>query len=205
MMNPAPSYRCGTNRGRCGMNIANRITVTRIILTPLFIAAVVYGRMDIALILFAVAVISDGLDGFVARAMRQKTMLGTILDPVADKILLISAFICLTMIKSVPQDLRLPPYVLILVISRDAIIVLGSVLIHVVRGDVKIEPSFWGKFTTFFQMMTVVSILVQFKYSYYVWNIAAILTVVSGFDYMLKGSRTLNEINLNNKRQAGRR
>lgn len=187
------------------MNIANRITVTRIILTPLFIAAVVYGRMDIALILFAVAVISDGLDGFVARAMRQKTMLGTILDPVADKILLISAFICLTMIKSVPQDLRLPPYVLILVISRDAIIVLGSVLIHVVRGDVKIEPSFWGKFTTFFQMMTVVSILVQFKYSYYVWNIAAILTVVSGFDYMLKGSRTLNEINLNNKRQAGRR
>ena len=184
------------------MNLANRITVTRIILTPLFIAAVIYGRMEIALILFAMAVISDGLDGLVARTMHQKTMLGTILDPVADKILLISAFICLTLIKSVPQSLRLPPYVPIIVISRDAIIVLGSILIHVVKGDVKIRPSFWGKFTTFFQMMTVVSILVQFRYSYFIWNMATVLTVISGVDYMLKGSQTLNEINPNNKRKS---
>ena len=184
------------------MNLANRITITRIILTPLFIAAVIYGRMDVALILFAMAVISDGLDGLVARTMRQKTMLGTILDPLADKILLISAFICLSIIKSVPQNFRLPPYVPIIVISRDAIIVLGSMLIYLVKGDVKIRPSFWGKFTTFFQMMTVVSILVQFKYSYFVWNIAAILTVISGIDYMLKGSQVLNEINSNNKKKA---
>jgi cardiolipin synthase len=177
------------------MNLANRITITRIMLTPLFIAAVIYGRMDIALVLFTMAVISDGLDGFVARTMRQKTILGTILDPVADKTLLISAFICLTLIKSVPQDLRLPPYVLIIVISRDAIIVLGSVLIHVVKGNVKIEPSFWGKFTTFFQMMTVVSILTQFKYSYLIWNTSAMLSVISGVDYMLKGSQALNENN----------
>ncbi len=186
------------------MNLANRITITRIILTPLFIAAVIYGRMDIALILFAAAVISDGLDGFVARSMHQKTFIGTILDPVADKILLISAFICLTLIKSIPEGLRLPPYVPIIVISRDAIIVLGSVLIHVVKGGVKIAPSFWGKFTTFFQMMTIVSILVQFKYSYYVWNAATILTVISGVDYMLKGSQTLNENNSNNKKPAGK-
>ncbi|MDP2929922.1 MAG: CDP-alcohol phosphatidyltransferase family protein [Candidatus Omnitrophota bacterium] len=184
------------------MNLANRITISRIILTPLFIAAVIYGRMDIALILFAMAVISDGLDGLVARTMHQKTTLGTILDPLADKILLISAFICLTLIKSVPQSLRLPPYVPIIVISRDAIIVLGSVLIHVVKGDVKITPSFWGKFTTFFQMMTIVSILVQFKYSYFIWNTATILTVISGVDYMLKGSHVLNEINPNNKRKT---
>lgn len=183
------------------MNLANRITITRIILTPLFIAAVVYGRMDIALILFAAAVISDGLDGFVARSMHQKTNIGTILDPVADKILLISAFICLSITKTVPEGLRLPPYVPIIVISRDAIIVLGSVLIHVVKGDVKISPSFWGKFTTFFQMMTVVSILLQFKYSSYVWNMATLLTVISGVDYMLKGSQTLNENNPNNKKR----
>ena len=184
------------------MNLANRITITRIILTPLFIAAVIYGRMDVALILFTMAVISDGLDGLVARTMHQKTTLGTILDPVADKILLISAFICLTLIKSVPQSLRLPPYVPIVVISRDAIIVLGSLLIHVVKGDVKIRPSFWGKFTTFLQMMTIVSILIQFKYSYFVWNTAAILTVISGVDYMLKGSQTLNETSSNNKKKV---
>ena len=184
------------------MNLANRITITRIILTPLFIAAVVYGRMNIALILFAAAVISDGLDGFVARSMHQQTSVGTILDPLADKILLISAFICLTIIKSIPEGLRLPPYVPIIVISRDAIIVLGSILIHVIKGGVKIAPSFWGKFTTFFQMMTIVSILVQFKYSNYIWNTAAILTVISGIDYMLKGSQTLNENNMINRRKA---
>jgi len=184
------------------MNLANRITITRIILTPLFIAAVIYGRMNVALVLFTMAVISDGLDGLVARTMHQKTILGTILDPVADKTLLISAFICLTLIKSVPPDLRLPPYVLITVISRDAIIVLGTILIHVVKGVVKIEPSFCGKFTTFFQMMTVVSILVQFKYSYFIWNTAAILTVISGIDYMLKGSQALNENNSDNKKKA---
>ena len=184
------------------MNLANRITVTRIILTPLFIAAVIYGRMDIALVLFAMAVISDGLDGLVARTMYQKTILGTILDPLADKILLISAFICLTLIKSIPEGLRLPPYVPIIVISRDAIIVLGSILIHVVKGTVKIAPSFWGKFTTFFQMMTVASVLVQFRYSCYIWNTAAMLTVISGIDYMFKGSQTLNENNLNNRRKV---
>jgi Phosphatidylglycerophosphate synthase len=185
------------------MNLANRITISRIILTPLFIAAVVYGRMDIALILFAAAVISDGLDGFVARSMHQKTSIGTILDPVADKILLVSAFICLTLTRSIPEGFRLPPYVPIIVISRDAIIVLGSMLIHFIKGEVKIAPSFWGKFTTFFQMMTVVSILLQFKYSCYVWNTAALLTVVSGIDYMLKGSHSLNDINLNNKKISG--
>lgn len=184
------------------MNLANRITITRIILTPLFIAAVAYGRMDIALILFAAAVISDGLDGFVARSMHQQTFIGTILDPVADKILLISAFICLTLIKSVPEGLRLPPYVPIIVISRDAIIILGAMLIHFIKGAVKISPSFWGKSTTFFQMMTVVSILVKFKYSCYIWNTATILTVISGIDYMLKGSQSLNENNLINRRKV---
>lgn len=186
------------------MNLANKITITRIILTPLFIAAVVYGRMNMALILFMLAVISDGLDGFVARSMRQQTAIGTILDPVADKILLISAFICLTLLKSIPEDLRLPPYVPIVVISRDAIIVMGSILIHVIKGGVKITPSFWGKFTTFFQMMTIVSILVQFKYSSYIWNTATVLTIVSGFDYMLKGSQALNENISNDKKPAAK-
>ena len=183
------------------MNLANKITISRIILTPIFIMAIVYSRMDIALVFFALAIISDGLDGFIARTFNQKTILGTILDPVADKILLISAFICLSVLSSLPAALRLPPYVPIIVISRDAIIVLGSVIIHVIKGDVKIEPSFWGKFTTFLQMMTIVSILVKFTYSEAVWNIATVLTIISGADYMIKGSRVLSENNMNNKRK----
>lgn len=179
------------------LNLANNITIARIILTPFFIAAVIYGRLDIALVLFILATISDGLDGFIARALNQKTFLGTILDPIADKILLVSAFICLTLAKGLPNDLNLPAYVPIIVISRDAFIVLGSVIINFVKGGVKIQPSFWGKITTFFQMITIVSVLVQFKHSAYIWNTATILTVVSGIDYLLKGTKALSENNPN--------
>lgn len=184
------------------MNLANRITISRIILTPLFIMAIVYGKTAIALLIFTMAAISDGLDGFIARTLKQKTVLGTILDPLADKILLISAFICLAMAKNLPDHIRLPPYVPIVVISRDAIIVLGSIIIHVLKGDIKIEPSVWGKLTTFFQMMTIVSILIQFRYSQLIWSTAVLFTVISGIDYMLKGSRVLSENSPNIKRKV---
>lgn len=175
------------------MNLANKISIARVILIPFFIAAIAYSRMDIALLFFIVAIISDGVDGFIARTQNQKTKLGTILDPVADKLLLISAFVCLSLAKSVPPELALPPYVPIIVISRDVIIVIGSVMIHVITGDVKVTPSSVGKITTFFQMMTIVSVLVGFKFSYIVWNIAIILTIISGIDYIVKGSRLLSE------------
>ena len=181
------------------MNLANKITVSRIILTPIFITAIVYSRMDIALLLFTLAIISDGLDGFIARTLNQKTVLGTMLDPIADKILLISAFICLSLVKNVPAHLRLPPYVPIIVISRDAIIVLGSIIVYFIKGNVKIEPSFWGKFTTFFQMITIVSILVKFAHAEIIWDIATLLTIISGADYMIKGSRALSEGGTNHK------
>ena len=184
------------------MNLANKISITRIILIPLFITSIVYSRMDIAFFFFAVAIISDGVDGFVARTQNQKTKLGTILDPLADKFLLISAFICLSVVKNMPSGLSLPPYVPIIVISRDAIIVLGSVMIHVITGDVKVTPSIPGKITTFFQMMTITSVLLQFKYSYVVWNSAAVLTVISGIDYIIKGSRILSENHLISKKAA---
>lgn len=184
-----------------GMNLANKITISRIILTPFFITAIVYSRMEIALAFFVLAIISDGLDGFIARTRNEKTILGTILDPIADKILLISAFICLAMVTNLPANFRMPPYVPIIIISRDAIIALGSIMIHVIKGDVKIEPSFWGKLTTFFQMMTIVSILVKFAYSQIVWDIATVLTIISGADYIFKGSRVLSENSLNYKRK----
>lgn len=152
--------------------------------------------MDIALVIFMLAVISDGLDGFIARTFNQKTQLGTILDPVADKLLLTSAYICLSIIGSIPQYLRMPPYVPILIISRDAIIVIGSIIVYVIKGDIKISPSVIGKITTFFQMMTIVGILTKFNYSYVMWNITVFLTVASGLDYVMKGSKFLSENNL---------
>jgi cardiolipin synthase (CMP-forming) len=175
------------------MNLANKISIARIILIPFFIAAVVYAKMDLALLFFLIAVVSDGVDGFVARTLKQKTQLGTILDPIADKMLLISAYICLSVVGTIPQHLRLPPYVPIIIISRDVIIVLGSVIVYLLKGDIKVSPSIIGKITTFFQMMTIVCILVRFEHSNLIWNIAVILTILSGIDYIVKGSRMMGD------------
>lgn len=176
-----------------GLNLANRISLARIILIPFFIAAIVYSKLEIALFIFIIAIISDAADGFIARTLNQKTQLGTILDPVADKLLLISAYICLSLANSIPRDLQFPPYVPIVIISRDAIIVLGSVIVHVVTGSLKVSPSAIGKITTFFQMMAIVSVLVRFEYSFVVWNLAVLFTILSGIDYIIKGSRLFGE------------
>lgn len=178
---------------KAGLNLANKITLARIICIPFFIAAIVYSKLEIALFIFMLAVISDAADGFIARSLKQKTELGTILDPVADKLLLLSAYISLAVANSIPPDLRLPPYVPIIVIFRDVVIVLGSVMVHVITGDLKVAPSALGKVTTFFQMITIVSILLQFKYSFVVWNVTVLFTIFSGVDYVLKGSRLFGE------------
>jgi len=178
------------------VTLANKISIIRIILIPFFITAVVYSRLDFALLVFIIAVISDGADGFIARALRQQTQLGTILDPIADKLLLTSAYICLSIAGNIPQHLRMPPYVPIIVISRDVIIVIGSIVVYVVKGNIKVSPSIVGKVTTFFQMMTIVCILVQFSHSFIIWNITIFLTMASGLDYVMKGSKLLSENNM---------
>lgn len=175
------------------MNLANKISIGRIILIPFFIGAVIYSRLDAALVFFAMAIISDGVDGTIARAFKQKTRLGTILDPMADKLLLMSAYICLSCVNTIPAHLRMPPYVPIIIISRDVIIVLGSIVVYFITGDLKIAPSLIGKVTTFFQMITIVSILLKFENSHIIWNATVLMTIISGVDYVMKGSRLLSE------------
>jgi cardiolipin synthase len=175
------------------MNLPNRISIVRIVLVPFFVAAVVYSKFTLALSIFVVCIISDALDGYIARTRRQKTQLGALLDPIADKLLLISGFVSLSMISDLPAHLRFPPYVPLIVVSRDLFIILGCIVIYLLKGKVDIKPSYLGKTTTFFQMMSVLSILVQFPHSKIIWNITAILTVLSGLDYLRSGSRMLND------------
>jgi CDP-diacylglycerol--glycerol-3-phosphate 3-phosphatidyltransferase len=183
------------------MNLANKISILRILLIPFFIGSIVYYRDEgslasyLPLSIFFVAVMSDALDGFVARRFNQKTELGTILDPMADKLLIITAFICLSLSKSIPANLKLPAWLPIIVISRDIIIVLGSVLLHLIKGNVRIVPTIWGKITTFFQMSTILVVLMRFPHSYVIWNLAGVFTVISGVDYIVRGSRLLSENN----------
>lgn len=185
------------------MNIANKITMTRILLVPLFICTIVYYSNKEGLVsylpfaVFFLAVISDALDGFVARRFNQKTELGTIIDPIADKLLLITAFVALSVSKSIPAHLRLPAWLPIIVISRDIIIVLGSVIIHLTRGTIQISPSGLGKITTFLQMSTILAVLMKFSYAFVIWNLAGAFTVLSAVNYILRGSKLLNENNAN--------
>jgi len=177
------------------MNLANKISITRVILIPFFITSLMYARMEWALVLFIIAVVSDGVDGYIARTHKQKTYLGTIIDPVADKLLLVSAFISLAMVKNIPDAFKFPPYVPVIVISRDVIIVVGSIMIYMLTGDLKVRPTLAGKTTTFFQMITIISVLANFRYSALIWNSAVILTVISGVDYVVRGAKLLSNNN----------
>ncbi len=174
------------------MNIPNKITILRILLIPFFIAFTLYGKWEAALVIFVIAAISDGIDGYIARAAKQKTELGKILDPIADKLLILSAFICLSVVRGVPPEIKIPPYVPIIIISRDSIIVLGALVIYLIRGKLEIRPTLTSKITTFFQMLTVISVLLKLALSPLLWNIAVALTVASGMEYLIKGNKALN-------------
>ncbi len=180
------------------MNLANWISIFRIMLIPVFIGTVAYYGPErdylrfAALLVFLIAVISDAVDGYIARTRRLKTTLGSFLDPLADKLLLTSSFITLTLAANLPLRYRLPLWVPIVIISRDIILVLGSLLIHVITGKLRIRPSWLGKATTFFQMLTIIVLLLQMPFSVLVWTVAVFFTIVSGFDYIIRGSRLLN-------------
>lgn len=177
------------------MNFANKISTFRILIVPFFIASLIYYSPEknylrfIALFIFVLAVISDGVDGYVARKSRQISKAGMVLDPLGDKLLLMSSFICLSIIKEFP--LRFPLWVTFIVISRDAIILLGAVVIYIVKQDIDIRPSRWGKLTTIFQMLSVIMVLLQFKLSYIIWNIAILFTIISGMSYVKRGFKVL--------------
>lgn len=183
------------------MNLANKISITRILLIPFFVAAIIYYTPQrdflkfVALGIFILGVISDGLDGYIARTRQQKTILGAYIDPIADKLLLVTAFICLSMVNNFPKNSSLPPWVVLIVVSRDIIIILGSVIIYIIKGKVDIIPSKLGKVTTFFQMLTVISVLLHFRYSFVIWTAAIIFTILSGIGYIRRGSRLLSESN----------
>lgn len=180
------------------LTFANKVTIFRILSVPVFIATVVYYNPQrdflrfVALGIFSLAVISDVIDGYIARRWREKTKAGAILDPLADKLLLISAFICLYLTKNFPGDISFPLWLVLIVVSRDFFIILGSALIYIIQGDLKILPTKWGKATTFFQVISVIAFLLQFQFSFLIWYITVFFTFISGVGYLRKGVKTLN-------------
>ena len=135
------------------MGLANQLTILRIFLVPVFIICLGYNKPLCALGVFALAGITDALDGYVARKLNQITTLGKILDPIADKALLVSSFV---FIYNSDLTVKFPFWFVVLVISRDVYIVSGAALIYFLKGQIEIKPSVFGKATTFFQIVTVV-------------------------------------------------
>ncbi len=174
------------------MNWANKITIIRILLVPVFIGLILYHRLNYAFAIFVLASITDGLDGFVARKFNQKTDFGTMLDPIADKMLITSAFISLSIVSGLPEYMKMPIYVPVVIISREVLMLLGLIIIFVTNGTIKIKPTIIGKATTVFQMLTVISVLLHFVYSSWVWNAAVFFTILSGFDYLRIGAKQIN-------------
>lgn len=176
--------------------VANQLTLLRMLLIPLFVILVVYSQLGWALVVFGTAGLTDGLDGLIARRTGQPSSLGAWLDPMADKLLLVSTFIVL----SVPGlDLanRLPVWLTVLVISRDVVIVLTVAIVNLALGRRTFRPSMLGKVATATYILTAV-VAMFFNYRGYhsvvvdlfVYASLAV-TLASGFHYIRHAARII--------------
>ena len=168
------------------LTLANKVTLGRLILVPLFIICILNGFEGCALISFAIASIADGIDGFLARSRKEITSLGSILDPAADKILMLTAFLLLSSFN------YLPVWLAVLVIGRDIILVSGFFILRTITSPDIIKPSYLGKTTTVFQMSTFIIVLLVSLSSglknldtlYILFILTGIFTIVSGIHYL---------------------
>ena len=183
-------------RNTTKMNLPNKLTILRVILIPFFVFFLLapyfegYGNY-IALVIFIVASLTDFLDGKIARKYNLVTNFGKFMDPLADKLLVCSALICLIALD------RIPAWIVIVIISREFIIS-GFRLVASDNGGV-IAASYWGKFKTTFQMLMVIVLILNFDNCYFqllgtvLTYIALVLTVVSLIDYLWKNRAVLKE------------
>jgi CDP-diacylglycerol--glycerol-3-phosphate 3-phosphatidyltransferase len=190
------------------MTTANKITIVRIAMIPAFVLMAIYYGQSIergaplewqrfaAIAIFLVAAASDGLDGYVARHYKQRSALGAILDPIADKGLLLSAIITLSISNWSdinPDYGRFPAWFPVLVITRDAVILVGAGVLHLLNGKVHVKPSWTGKVATVLQMAAIAWVMLQLHFLslLYIVIAAGVFTFISGIIYVTDGVRQL--------------
>lgn len=177
------------------MNLANKLTVIRMILVPVFLICAIVGSTAgniAALVIFVVAAITDKLDGYIARSKNQVTNFGKFMDPLADKLLVTSALIILV------ERGIIPSWIVVIIIARE-FIVSGLRTLAASQGVV-IAASNWGKLKTVVQMVGIVMALLSLVYSpswlstltQVTIYLAAIITLISGVDYFIKGKDIIN-------------
>ena len=179
------------------LTLANQLTILRIVLIPAFVLLVVYGRLGAALLVFITAGATDALDGLIARRAGQRTSLGAWLDPMADKLLLVTTFVVLTL-PGIPLTNHLPLWLTVAVISRDIVIVGVVAIVNLAVGPRTFRPSMLGKATTaafivttvvvmYFNYLRETSILVDAA----IWSSLG-LTLVSSADYFFRLRKLIN-------------
>ncbi|HSK09386.1 MAG TPA: CDP-alcohol phosphatidyltransferase family protein [Vicinamibacterales bacterium] len=179
------------------LTLANQITLLRMFLIPAFVILLAYDRPGWALLVFVFAGLTDALDGLAARYADQRTSLGAWLDPMADKLLLVTTFVVLT-VPGTHLVNRFPLWLTILVISRDILIVLTVALVNMVMGPRTFRPSIWGKAATAIYLLACV-VLMWFNFlgrtsvlvDAVIWLSLAI-TLISGFHYIAHAARIIN-------------
>jgi len=174
------------------MNLPNILTLIRVLLIPVFVILIINKSFGWAVVTFAVAGITDGIDGMVARITHRRTELGAYLDPIADKLLLSSAYITLAIIEV------LPSWLTVIVITRDVIILIGFLVLLLTNYRPKIRPSLVSKITTDLQIATILFVLMtRYNPIFQQLSIIAIygttiFTILSGSHYIYLGTRILN-------------
>ena len=183
------------------MTTANKITIVRILLIPFFVTEMIYYTRTgdemhrlIGLICFAVAAISDGIDGYIARRYNQRSELGAFLDPMADKLLLVSGIVVLSFDNGSHLD-RIPLWVTTTIISRDLLLLFGAAVIHYTVGSVNVRPRFVGKLATVLQMIMVIWGLLKWDAIWFnrLCVATAIVAVVAWAFYVWDGMRQLSK------------
>lgn len=186
------------------MNIPNYITILRLILIPLFVVLITAQppKYYSALIVFIIASVTDAIDGFIAKKTNAVTPIGKFLDPMADKLLLVSAFVSLSVLRMIPV------WVTVIVLSRDIIIFLGWLGVYIITGVKTIKPSIISKITTVIQMFTIIFVLMNIEINilkiFFMLTVA--LTFFSGLHYIIKTaievSKYKNDQDYSNNRKA---
>ena len=182
------------------MTTANKVTIVRILLIPFFVVEILYYvntghelHRLLAIVSFAVAAVCDGVDGYIARRYNQRSELGAILDPLADKLLLVSGIVVLSFDHRPRLD-TVPLWLTGTIIGRDILLLAGMIVIQMTVGKVKVMPRALGKVATVLQMVVVLWVLLKWNQQWLaVWTIgAAVCTGISGLLYVWDGSRQLS-------------
>ena len=180
------------------LNLANQLTLLRLVLVPAFALLTLYGELGWALVVFVVAGITDALDGLVARLTNQRTAIGAWLDPMADKLLLLTTFIVLSL-PGIGLTNRLPWPLTALIISRDVVIVLTAAVITLALGPRTFKPTVYGKAATATYIVTCIVVMLfnYLKQTSVLVDVgilaSLVLTLVSGAHYVVHVRRIINQ------------